>query len=1592
MPTSRKCEYPLSLSTRVVNKFISRHPVIIICLVALAALAGAVITMASGAVSGASGEIPSRTATAAESSQLRRAAPIRAAGRGNPWINFQDGRELRARYAGPASAEAERLLKPGEAQALSLASDDVDLDGFPDLVCGYAGASGGAVTLHLGNPEAFAPKKEATIKGIVNGRYPDPFLPEAAVLLTPEAPDYLAVGDFNRDGYPDIIAAARGGSSIHLLAGDENHAFHSAQSTLLPGRITTMIVGEINYPDGLKDVAVGVEGGQGPAVLVFDGAAGALSGKPVSYPLRAVATAMAVGRLDDDSAVDLAVVAGGEIVIIHGRERRPSGRYEDGFEEVFGRMEPVRLPFAVKTVAVSDFIWDRDSRMEMAALSEDGAVQILKRGELDSRPLTESEAREGRRLAAEAKERGLSAPAIRRAAKPLKWEVAERTSVVVSKAGDHTQPLLMGTLASGQRSYDLLVMNPAARRLHIAMREDGRASAKAVSIDVDEEPLAALPMRLNVNGRPGVVVLRRGRVEPAFIMAAAMATFVVGSAADQDDVVPGDGVCDSDPGAPVVCTLRAALQESNALTGADMITFAPALNGAPLQLTQSGDDNNADNGDLDINTDITILGNGLTNTIVQGSSDAGFTSNMGDKIFGVNQDGTNPTLNASFTGLTVRFTRNDLAVNPNFTQTGGAMDIFLTGTGATPGPTTTVANCVFDGNASLHSYGGAVNVDSGSLTPPATGVFRGTVQFTNVTISNNDTLTLSAADNAPTGGGVNLFGDIHNVTFTNCTITGNQTSAINTANGGGINIRHSNGGLVTLAGTTVMNNTAGSDGGGVALTFNQNFTMTGGGLTGNTAQGTGGDADGGGLFNGTGSLPSGALTLSLSGVTISGNTATAGANARGGGLHNNANSPITLTNCVITDNSSDTGAGVANVAGAVTINGTTPTNSLIAGNTAGASGGGAATLAASAVTNITNTMISGNSGPASGGALFVSGGTLTASLNRIVSNPSSPSGSGIAQTGGTANVENNWWGCDGFPNATGCQTGVGTFDADPRIDLKVTASPTSVSVGGTSTITASFGANSNNVAINPIVMNGLPVAFSATNGAMSPATGTTANLAATSVLSNMVCANGAASATVDNGTDSAAITFVKANTTTTITGDAPDPSVVGQQYIVAFAVTDSTGGAPTGNVTVSDGVNSCVGTVASGQCALTSTTLGPKTLVATYAGDACFNGSSDTEAHTVNAASTTTTVTSSQNPSVFGQPVTFTATVSASPNPAVPTGSVVFTIDGSPSALITLNASGQATLTTSSLSVGSHAVTAAYTSNSPNFSNSSGSLTQTVNSQTPPGNMVIIDFNGAPPGDYNPYSEDGFTLTPSGGATAVRISDFFSPGDNAAGPDTGFGQGLDSSFTFTNDSNLPFDAVSIDLLEAVSAPQAFGVTIIGTKADQSMVTQTFTLDGIAGKQNFTFSPDFTELVSLKIAEDSSNAFFTDDVQIDNVVLALSSRFNFSGFFPPVNNAPRVNVVNAGRAIPVKFSLGGDQGLGIFAPGSPVSQQITCSEGAPSSEVEETVTAGGSSLSYDAETDTYTYVWKTQKAWAGTCRKLIVRLNDGSEHVAFFNFR
>jgi hypothetical protein len=116
-------------------------------------------------------------------------------------------------------------------------------------------------------------------------------------------------------------------------------------------------------------------------------------------------------------------------------------------------------------------------------------------------------------------------------------------------------------------------------------------------------------------------------------------------------------------------------------------------------------------------------------------------------------------------------------------------------------------------------------------------------------------------------------------------------------------------------------------------------------------------------------------------------------------------------------------------------------------------------------------------------------------------------------------------------------------------------------------------------------------------------------------------------------------------------------------------------------------------------------------------------------------------------------------------------------------------------------------------------------------------------------------------------------------------------------------------------------------------------------------------------------------------------------FGFDGFFQPIDN-DKLNSVKAGSGIPVKFSLGGNMGLDIFFDDkAPWSVKISCDSYDDYGEDPiETVTSGGSGLSYDVAADQYIYVWKTEKSWAGTCRQLVVKLADGSLHAANFKFK
>ena len=160
--------------------------------------------------------------------------------------------------------------------------------------------------------------------------------------------------------------------------------------------------------------------------------------------------------------------------------------------------------------------------------------------------------------------------------------------------------------------------------------------------------------------------------------------------------------------------------------------------------------------------------------------------------------------------------------------------------------------------------------------------------------------------------------------------------------------------------------------------------------------------------------------------------------------------------------------------------------------------------------------------------------------------------------------------------------------------------------------------------------------------------------------------------------------------------------------------------------------------------------------------------------------------------------------------------------------------------------------------------------------------------------------------------------------------------------------------------------------------------------GISGSGASQFS------IPNGIAVDSTGKIYVADtgnyrIQVFYPVASSHQPYNFVSFFPPVNNPPMVNVAKAGSAVPVKFSLDGYYDMDILEAGYPGSQQIDCDSLDPVDIVVGTDTAGSKELFYTKTTEEYTYIWKTEKVWAGSCRQLILKLNDGTEHLAYFEF-
>jgi hypothetical protein len=206
----------------------------------------------------------------------------------------------------------------------------------------------------------------------------------------------------------------------------------------------------------------------------------------------------------------------------------------------------------------------------------------------------------------------------------------------------------------------------------------------------------------------------------------------------------------------------------------------------------------------------------------------------------------------------------------------------------------------------------------------------------------------------------------------------------------------------------------------------------------------------------------------------------------------------------------------------------------------------------------------------------------------------------------------------------------------------------------------------------------------------------------------------------DIDTTTLAVQTLNQAATTTVLDSSDATPFPGETVTFTATVMGPASEVPTGTVTFTiDGSSPTVVPLdGTGKASFSTSALsvGTHTIAAEFASATNgFTGSSDSLVQTVGQVATTTTLVSSDATSVLGQDVTFTATVTT-PEGGVPTGTVTFTIDGGGATMVQLDGSGQATYTTSTLTLGEHSIAAIFNSDTSEFAISSDSLSQTVSS------------------------------------------------------------------------------------------------------------------------------------------------------------------------------------------------------------------------------------------------------------------------------------
>ena len=1028
------------------------------------------------------------------SGSIEQSAPKPAPG----GIQFQHEKALTIEPVGAGAAE----FNAQQARPAAMTAADFDVDGVRDLAVGYGLNKGGEIAIMRGNLDAIAPQSNESWMNAGFGRYANAFLPQANMIPVPVEPDLLIAADVNGDGYLDLVFAANNGNAIYILAGNGKGQFTLLQPVTVPGTITALAAYKPGDHSAADALVVGLKTSKGFAAELYRMQYGGFA-LNAGYAMPGAVTAIATANLDSDLTPDAALIAGGQLVMLHGA----------GALAGKAQLETLPVSDAVALTAGS-FLFDRHAGLQLAVLTSDGTVHFLAHQGIDSRPFTTQEITAARRNAMR-HENGQTLAQIAGDTGNAPWTEVETLGGVASAGRAGTAPMLLRARASGSGQDEVLAVNGAQQEIavvrHPAISNSPLPAASGV---VTRSPLssgdvvAAIAQRVSPVGGEGIIVLKKGSLRPEITTPAQSNTMYVNT---QTDSLDANDASRCTSGSSEACSLRDAITYANAdasdnITGGTSDTIMiPAGTYNLSYLSGTTDANNNAVTHLEILGPMTLVGStsGGGVTINAQSQDVVFTINPG--AYGsYNPSGDSYVFDTTFENLTITGGQN--FNNPANSSTGmpnnvsGAINWDADGTG-----NLTLTNCNVESNTNGWGDGGGIWFYNSA------GVGSGTLTLSGGSVSSNSTSEAGGAiyqASAPAGFSAT------SVTFA----SNNAAPSVNTNDPGGASGADDAGGIY-LSAVPV--------GSGIP-----SATISGGSFTGNSA-----DGDGGGIYTTQG--------ISITGGTnFSSNTAT----GSGGGIFHNADATTTVTAANIASNSATNTGGGITVGTETAANGNTFTiaNSRIFGNTStnGASGlsvGEPSSSGAGAVT-ATENWWGCNAGPTTAAdgcdqaVLYDStNGSMSATPNIVLTLGVSPNTVNLdspLQLDAAVNTDSNSGTVPGGPGALEGLTinftaTVGAFSASPSATIDGTGNATA-SVSPTSSGSGSATATLDNQTVtqNFTVASGAPAITSASSATFTAGTAGSFTVTTTGTPTPTLSESGALPSGVtfiDNGNGTASI-------------------------------------------------------------------------------------------------------------------------------------------------------------------------------------------------------------------------------------------------------------------------------------------------------------------------------------------------------------------------------------------------------------------------------------------------------------------------------------